>query len=163
RLRHSRKIGGDEAEAFNAVVAEGAPDDHNVRAPPREGAGERATDTVRAADHSDLLAAQDAGGRRSALPMKIAATDYIPISKYVDNFHQPSSSVSGRPGREVVDRPSGRPRRPAPLLVAPERPACERAFRYRPRGDTHRRDGHDRPRHEGAFMPANHRSCSPRD
>jgi hypothetical protein len=55
RLLHFGKIGVDKAQAFNALVAEGAPDDHNIRSVRREQAGERATNTVRAADHGDFL------------------------------------------------------------------------------------------------------------
>jgi hypothetical protein len=73
-------------ETSEAALAEGAPDDHSLRAVRRKQEGERATDTVRAAgDH--FFAPQRATGQRLALPLDIAAANSIHPSKYFSEFH----------------------------------------------------------------------------
>jgi hypothetical protein len=68
-------------QAFNLFLPEGVSDDHHLRAQRLERAGERATDAVRAADHSHLFAAESARGEWLPLSLKIAAANSVRLSQ----------------------------------------------------------------------------------
>jgi hypothetical protein len=102
-LLHFGKIGVDKAKAFKALVAEGAPDDHSLRAVRRKQAGERATDTVRAADHGHFLPRREPRGRgwrshwtsprRTPLILLNISANFIdrpPMELRVDHFFAPA-------------------------------------------------------------------------
>jgi hypothetical protein len=102
RLLHFGKIGVDKAQAFNTLVAEGAPDDYNIRAVRREQAGERATKYRSCRRSWPFFCRVEGTGQRLALPMDIAAAN--PFKYQRISFYRPCTNLAAAAPRSLQTR-----------------------------------------------------------